>query len=356
MSHCIGGTKLNRTDNNMDAVRYVLAFSVVVAHFNYLCGADIPWPVSSSTGVGGFFALSGFLIYRNFDSRPILRHYVLSRALRILPPYFLIVLLCALLLAPLSQLPATEYFLSPQWWKYLGANLLFLNFLEPALPGVFDSPEFVTGAVNGSLWTMKVEWCLYLSVPVVAALIRKLHRTPGTSSWLFAAIIAMSIGYTWLFQTLYWRSGHEIYAILGRQVFGQLSFFYTGVLLFYHLDSFLRHRWVMLAILACGIAAMRIWPGTIVFLKPPVEGSLVIWFSMVGRWGHYFSRHDNVSYDIYLFHFPVIQTAVWFGLPSIGQWPAFLICLAAVSILSLLSWNLIGRPFLRLKPKILSRS
>ena len=126
----------------MDAVRYVLAFSVVVAHFNYLCGFDIPWPVSSSTGVGGFFALSGFLIYRNFEQRPIIRHYVLSRTLRILPPYVLIVVLCAFLLAPFSTLPAREYFLDPGWWKYLASNLLFLNFLAPDIPGVFSGPEF----------------------------------------------------------------------------------------------------------------------------------------------------------------------------------------------------------------------
>ncbi len=128
--------KLKRTGNNMDAIRYVLAFAVVVEHFNYLCGADIPFPIPASTGVGGFFALSGFLIYRNFEKRPGLRHYIAARARRILPPYLFIVLLCAFLLAAVSSLPAARYFTDPQWWRYLVSNALFLNFLEPSLPGV----------------------------------------------------------------------------------------------------------------------------------------------------------------------------------------------------------------------------
>ena len=43
--------------NNMDLVRYYLALSVLIAHFNYLTGFEIPWPTNSFTGVGGFFAV-----------------------------------------------------------------------------------------------------------------------------------------------------------------------------------------------------------------------------------------------------------------------------------------------------------
>lgn len=335
----------------MDAVRYVLAFSVVVAHFNYLCGFDIPWPVSSSTGVGGFFALSGFLIYHNFDRRPDIKRYVTSRALRILPPYVLIVILCAFALAPFSSLPVSEFFLHPGWWKYLMSNLIFLNFLAPDLPGLFEGPGFVTSAVNGSLWTMKVEWCLYLSVPLVAALIRALHKKVPSSSWIFIAVIVLSIGYSLLFNHIYYTTGKEIFAILERQVFGQLSYFYMGVLMYYHLDLLRQWKWVFLAAALTGLLIMRLLPESILIIKPVAESTLVIWVSMIGRWGHWFSRHDNVSYDMYLFHFPIIQLAVLLGAPALGKWPTFLICLAAVILLSFLSWNLIGKPFMKVKKK-----
>lgn len=231
------------------------------------------------------------------------------------------------------------------------SNLIFLNFLAPDLPGLFEGPEFVTSAVNGSLWTMKVEWCLYLSVPLVAALIRALHKKVPSSSWIFIAVIVLSIGYSLLFNHIYYTTGKEIFAILGRQVFGQLSYFYMGVLMYYHLDLLRQWKWVFLAAALTGLLIMRLLPESILIIKPVAESTLVIWVSMIGRWGHWFSRHDNVSYDIYLFHFPVIQLAVLLGAPALGKWPAFLICLAAVILLSFLSWNLIGKPFMKVKKK-----
>jgi peptidoglycan/LPS O-acetylase OafA/YrhL len=96
---------------------------------------------------------------------------------------------------------------------------------------------------------------------------------------------------------------------------------------------------------------MRLLPESILIIKPVAESTLVIWVSMIGRWGHWFSRHDNVSYDMYLFHFPIIQLAVLLGAPALGKWPTFLICLAAVILLSFLSWNLIGKPFMKVKKK-----
>lgn len=344
--------KLHRENNNMDAIRYVMAFSVVVAHFNELCGFDIPWPISSATGVGGFFALSGFLILHSYRANPGLRRFLTGRALRILPPYFLIVLLCAFLLAPVSSLTAAEYFGSAGWWRYLAANLTFLNFLEPCLPGVFDGPQFAVGAVNGSLWTMKVEWCLYLTVPVAVWALGRFRRLGDTR--LFAWIIVFSTLYSLLFTWLYHTTEREIYAILGRQFFGQLSFFYVGALAFTRLDVLLRRRWVILAVLAAGLLLMQTDPFVRVALRPVVEGGLVIWFSIIGSWGRYVSRHDNVSYDIYLFHFPLLQLAVWLGLPAQGQWTCFAAAVAATVLLSVLSWNLVGRPAQRLKRRILS--
>ena len=113
----------------MDLVRYYLALSVLIAHFNYLTGFDIPWPTSSFTGVGGFFALSGFLVFGSFLKKRSVKIYLERRARRILPPYFFIVLLCAIGLVAVSDLSFSDYFQSEQWRKYMLANLSFLNFI-----------------------------------------------------------------------------------------------------------------------------------------------------------------------------------------------------------------------------------
>ncbi len=317
--------------NNMGIVRYVLAFAVIVAHFNTLVGGDVWFPVTSYSAVGGFFALSGFLIYGSFLKHERTWRYVRQRALRILPAYWATVLIFAAGLVAVSSLSAWEYFTSPGFWKYLVANICFLNFIEPTLPGVF--PDFAQRAVNVSLWTMKVEWMLYLSVPVVVWLIRKMRCRPVV---MFIGIYVVSIAYRLLFNWLYYRTGSEIYQILGRQFVGQLMYFYTGVIIYYYYDVFMRYKWT---VLVCGLVLMAVgsWiPYFSVVLHPLAFSSLVIWFSMVGRWGTFEGRRDNVSYNMYLVHGPILQLAAYFDLSSLlGMWGCFLISLLVIILLSL---------------------
>lgn len=338
----------------MDFVRYILAMSVIIAHFNELCGGDIYWPLSSGFAVGGFFTMSGFLVYGSYERHKNFKKYVASRAFRILPPYFLIVLLCAFGLVAVSTLSAKEYFLSSDWVKYLLANLSFLNFLHPTLPGVFEGPEYFEPAVNGSLWTMKVEWCLYLSVPVVAWVILKLRKV--NKFVIFWAVIILSLGYKWLFNELGEATGNHMYEILERQVFGQLAYFYVGVIIYYALDSFLRYKYVILAALVVVLSLQNVIPDYQIFLSPIANGVLVMWVSLVGRWGKYFSQHDNVSYDMYLFHYPILQLGVYFGLIGrCGEAWAFVIVTIATIVLSCISWNFVGRKAMNLKKKILQQ-
>lgn len=333
---------------NMDVVRYFLAITVIVAHFNELAGASIPWIMSSYNAVGGFFALSGFLVYPSFVRHRQIGRYIGRRARRILPPYLLIVFVAAFALVFLSSLPAAAYYSDAGFWKYLICNTLFLNFLSPTLPGVFDSAQFAMPAVNGSLWTMKVEWLLYLSVPVVAWFTAKMPRR--WQQWVLVAIIAMSIGYRIFLEGLAESTGKEIYAILGRQFCGQLSYFYMGALLYFNRDRLMRHRWligaIVLALLAVTALAAEPLGLLRLIIDPIAIGACVIWLSVVGDWGRRLSRHDNVSYDMYLFHFPIIQAAVALGVTVLNQYVGFVIVLSVTTLFSLLSWNLIGRYFL----------
>lgn len=351
MSNLSASHKLHRSSNNMDFIRYILALSVLVAHYNTLTSSSIWWPIPSSAGVSGFFTMSGFLIYREFDRCPSVKTYLLRRGLRIMPPYILVVLLCAGLLFLCSTLPAKEYFLSVQWWKYLISNLLMLNFIEPSLPGVFSGDDFNISAVNGSLWTMKVEWCLYLSVIPVVWFIHRIHRTSERSLGVFIAILLLSIAYRYCFTLLFDHTGKALFEILGRQFFGELAFFYFGVIIYYFLDLFLKFRWVILALLLCGLYVFTHSGGILrITLEPLIIGGLVMWVSLIGNWGKYFSQHDNVSYDIYLFHFPIIQTAQFIGLTTIGsQYICFASVTAIITIISFFSWNLVGRRFAKLK-------
>ena len=86
---------LLHNENNLDIVRYYLSFAVLFAHFAELTGTVNYFPTSSYTAVGGFFMLSGFLVFFSYLRSKSLTQYFLRRAQRIMPPYIAIVLLCA---------------------------------------------------------------------------------------------------------------------------------------------------------------------------------------------------------------------------------------------------------------------
>jgi len=317
--------------NNMGMVRYLLAFAVVVAHFNGLVGADIRFPFTSYTAVGGFFALSGFLIYGSYLRKRNLRAYIVSRMVRLLPAYFFIVLACAFGLVFVSSLSAQQYFTSPEFWKYLGANLTFMNFLQPTLPGVFDGLE--SPAVNGSLWTLKIEWMLYLSVPLTVWVVSKLK---GRATLTFLMIFLISVAYRIVFRHLYEATGVQIYEILGRQMFGQLTYFYCGVLIYYWFDVFMRYRRVLLPVSLILILFPVHRYDLDILIDPVAFSTFVICLSMWGKWGTWEGKRDNVSYNMYLVHCPICQLAACFGLKSlVGMWGCFFLVVAATILLSI---------------------
>ena len=128
MVHCQKKLPVIPFPNNMGVVRYVLALRVFMAHFNELTGSGIYFPVSSYTGVGGFFALSGFLVYGSFMKTELAGDYIRKRAIRLLPAYFTALVFFAAMLCVCSTLSVGQYFTSGHFWRYLAANLSFMNF------------------------------------------------------------------------------------------------------------------------------------------------------------------------------------------------------------------------------------
>ena len=329
--------------NNMGLVRYILAFAVIIAHFNILVGGNLYFPISSYVAVGGFFSLSGFLIYGSYLKKKNFHFYLASRMIRLLPAYFFIVLACALGFVFVSGHTVHDYFLNPDFWKYLGANITFLNFLQPTLPGVFNGQDIQ--AVNGSLWTLKVEWMLYISVPIVVWMVRK-FRNHATQTFLL--IYVLSVTYRILFRYLFDITGEEIYNILGRQMFGQLTFLYCGVIIYYWFDLFVRYRWYIIAMALIMFVVSTEQYNIDILLEPIAFSILVIGLSMTGKWGTWEGKHNNVSYNMYLVHFPICQLAAWYDFKSlVGEWGCFILVLTTTILLSVFINYCIEKPIQR---------
>ncbi len=325
--------------NNFDLLRLVLAFTVCLAHVGDVSGVQVFFPLGrffySGVAVDCFFVVSGFLIFRSYERSSSLFSYLNKRVRRIYPAYLTVVLLCAF---GLPLLATADLYFSREWFSYLFANLFFLNFLQPDLPGVFSRQVMQT--INAPLWTIKVEVMFYLSIPLIFLLFR------FGKKWLVLCLLyAASIGYSALLLHLFHTNGLEIYLKLEKQLPGQLAFFLGGGGIYLYFSFFKQHWWKLLipSLLFLALQGESLLPA----LYPITLAISVISFALclpyLGNWGKY----GDLSYGVYIFHFPLVQLFTWSGYLQATPWRSFCFLILSILLTAACSYHLIERPFLK---------
>ncbi len=325
--------------NNFDGLRLIFASMVVVFHIGLLSNeASLSWLatyVSSTFAVQAFFVVSGFLVFMSCETSSSLTRYFSKRIFRIFPAYFAVVILAAVLLAPLSTLPAAQYYASADWWSYLGSNLILSNFSHPALPGVF-SGNFET-AVNGSLWTIKVEVMFYCCVPFMVWLIRKFGYLPV----LVLAIIA-SITWHYSLFTAGQTTSNDLVLRLAKQLPGQLSFFAGGALAYYRTREGKAPPPAWSAAIA--VVAYALADGAASHLVAPLAVPVIVYWAAIAvprLWTA--NATGDFSYGLYLYHFPIAQALIALGLFAASPFIGLLTTLALSIAAAIVSWFLIEK-------------
>lgn len=336
--------------NNFDAVRLGLALTVVLCHVAVLSALPVFQPLlavlSADFAVKGFFVISGCLVTRSYLTSASGREYAEKRARRIYPAYLVTIGLAWLVGLLATRLPLGEYLRHPVAARYLAANASFLNFLQPTLPGVFEQQPVT--ALNGSLWTIKVELCLYACVPVLVWLARRLGPYQ-----MAALAYGAALAWGWLLPHVPGLSPRAA-TELARQFPGMLHFFALGSLFtFQERQLSSRMGWVALA---SGIAFLLVHHHALREVVEPVYYAAVVlylatrlpWQLPVGRWG-------DVSYGVYLVHFPLIQLFIFWGAFRQHPWAGLVGLLLAVLLVALLLWHLVEKRWLKRSSSYVAR-
>jgi peptidoglycan/LPS O-acetylase OafA/YrhL len=326
--------------NNFDFLRFIFASTVMLVHAHVLSQrpelAVLSAWLSSDVAVKAFFVVSGLLVVMSYERSRSVASYFEKRVRRIYPAYFFVVVAAALGLFAVSTLPASGYF-GAGFFRYLAANLAFLNFVHPTLPGVFVGN--VLQEVNGALWTLKIEVMFYVSVPVIAWLCRRIGRLT-----VLAALYVLSVAYVLVLNRLAVETGSPLYILLARQLPGQLSYFMVGAFFYYYFGLFeKRAGWFLAAAIALFLVD-RVYP--IPALEPLWLGTLVVYFGFFLYVGN-FGRYGDFSYGIYILHFPIIQLLVQAGLFAVSPYLAVAVACATVVSGAVLLWHLVEKPFLK---------
>ena len=319
--------------NNFDLLRLLFATTVFLYHGFALTNNPHLSVLGAYTdpalAVQGFFVISGFLIVMSYEQSSGLGQYIGKRLRRIYPAYSVVIIVAALLGVLISSVPASRYF-GYGLIKYLTANLGFMNWLHPELPGVFATNRL--NAVNGSLWTIKVEVMFYLFVPVLVAW-----------RWRFNPAVVMTAIYVASIVYYEWFSSRgEVHAAV--RLPGQLSFFVSGALIYYYFDFFRSHAWklALLAILGLVIAGIFGW----YVFYPMSVAIMVAYLGACIRYLGNFARYGDLSHRVYIVHFPVLQTLIAMGYFARAPYPALAAAAVIVALLPLLSWHFVEKRFL----------
>ena len=320
--------------NNFDLLRFLFAITVFLVHSYQLSGTSnlaLFSYLSSAVAVKSFFVISGFLIFMSYENSISIKSYFLKRVRRIYPAYFVVILLSALLGYFFSSYTLIDYF-SFEWINYVFFNLIYLNFMSPNLPGVFNGN--LMHAVNGALWTLKIEVLFYLSVPLIVYFSLKFGRIK-----VFLALFFLSYLYIYLLNFLHIPHAEE----LMRQLRGQLPYFLAGGLIYYYFGYFKLHAHLLLAL---SVLAFTFDGALFKFIELFPLAIIVIYFACMFKYLGNFSKYGDFSYGIYILHFPILQAVVQSGLFNSN--PYFAFCLALVLVLAgaFLLWHLVEKRFL----------
>ena len=321
--------------NRLDLFRLLAAFTVLFIHSFPIYGLkDYGYPYMGMVGdaaVMVFFTISGYLITGSFLAASSLRQFLINRVLRIFPGLAGVTLFCISLGACVTSLPTSTYLLNPDTWKFLQNTSIYLP--VPTLPGVFTTNP-IAGAINGSLWTLRIEFSMYLLVPVLAFF--KL-LTPQRILWVLAAF--------WItfLHALNVKEPPLIFHMESQAILKYGISFMIGATLYMWRERFpLRAdvAWLILALLAGSIKTPFVGYATILLIPYPT-----LYFGLrPSRW-----RFPDISYGVYIFAFPLQQTYMHFSGHSRSVFLLPLTVLPCVILLALLSWYAIEKPALKLK-------
>ena len=339
--------KLHR--NNFNFLRIVFAFLVILSHSSELIDGDRHREILTRLfhtlsfggfAVNGFFILSGYLIVKSWLSNPIPVEYLKKRILRIVPGFVVASLLSVLIVGALGADDRNLYFAHINWVQ-VGTHLLTLNGI-PKHPGIFQGLPYPV--VNGSLWTIQYEFGCYLLVIALGV----------TSVFRFRPVF----GFFFLFSIGGYLLAHHLEPLLHPLgLFGLpiewarlISFFLVGGCFYIYRDKIVyRARWAGIAFLAL-LLVLRFHQAQIVAL-PLLQAYLLffIGFYPAPRLAKIGTKTD-ISYGLYLYAWPVQMLLLW-NFRRIDPWTLCAASFIITSGLAWLSWTLIEKPALALKPR-----
>ncbi|MGG7509623.1 acyltransferase family protein [Plantibacter sp. YIM 135249] len=326
--------------NSIGFMRVVMATAVIVSHAWPLGGfGHDPGRENNNLGflaVEGFFALSGFLITRSGEHLSTGR-FLWHRILRIMPAFWVCLVMITLLFAPIVWRAShgfTEYpNATPNPFGFVLNNFLLANNQQQIGDTLAGNPYPTLW--NGPMYTLPYEFACYLIVCALAAMRVLNRRVVGAifiAAWLWQQVVLSNV--------LGASDGRQA-TLTACFLFGSLIYLWRDVVFDRNVSWWLFGVCLVVATSTYVSVGFR-QIGVFAFTYVIIWAGARLPFTRVG------TKRD-FSYGLYIYGWPVLQVASFFGLNALGL-PAYLaIVLLITGGLAASSWYLVESRALRLK-------
>lgn len=328
-----------KKSDNLQLLRFIAAIMVMCSHAFILTEGDgsREWFVRATGGqmtmgafaVSVFFCAGGYLIARSAENSRTGKAFFKKRLIRLFPTLWTVVLICVLILGPaVTSLTPADYFRNGGTYKYFLNGLLILSH---NLPGVFEKNPY-TAAVNGSLWTLPVEFLCYIGCFAMNRL--HLLKKQGCAVITAAAVLLYFVGIRFIIPVL----GLE--ALLSAV--NAVMLFYMGMMFWVFKDNIVMDKRIALGFLILLLLSIRAgimyvsWPLFFPYLLFYLCFSVRQVSEIVGRLG-------NLSYGIYLAAFPVQQTLIQIAGGSMSPEENMLFSIPVTVIIALILYHAVEK-------------
>lgn len=339
--------------NNLNFLRLLLATCVIYSHsFPLLRGESAHDPLSAYTGgrisLGGlavnlFFTISGFLIANSWLRGRGLGDFLKKRILRIYPGFVVASAFSFFVVGAVGAENAARYFdsLPVRTWVW---DTVWLRF--PELRGVFLQAP-IPNAVNGSLWTIPLEFHCYVMTAALGLL--TILRRPAAVLLIFLGSFCF---YAMLNRFNFNRPSSWLYHVTGfTEGWPRLLAYFLAGTAFHAYRRFIPHS-MSLAACSATLVLTSVIVAKGMHLVLPLFGSYLLFYIAFSRHVHLqrVGANADFSYGLYLYAFPVQQMLVAFSPVPLNPSTFFVLSTIATVPLAVASWYLVESPALRFKP------
>jgi peptidoglycan/LPS O-acetylase OafA/YrhL len=321
--------------NSFDLLRLSFALIVACSHgISVHLGAQPHLGLSTvgDFGLDGFFVLSGFLVTRSWFRLGSFPRFAWHRFLRIMPGFWVCLLVVALVVAPVAAAlqgmsPLVAFTGHPSALQFVlgNAGLLMVQY---DIAGILaDTPRGVS--FDGALWTLAFEAFCYAVVGVLGAA-GLLRRRP--------VLVPAALGVL-LVLTAMQEAGLPVF--VNDRLLRLLMVFLIGATAYLYARHIPVHGGIAAACGALFLVSLALFDDYRVLGAVPLA-YLFLWFGVRFPWP--WSMRADLSYGIYVYHWPLLQLAVLTPLARLAT-PAFIAVVLAIVVLpAAASWYLVEKP------------